>query len=114
MAKKKWTAGDIVVLILQVIAPVAAIVFTCFLPQGQALTSDVKLAIIGAGIVVPIIILQFSVILGQNKSGSDVQELNVEVKDISDRINHISPVLEQVFLAGNDRAKRFVYRRWKR
>lgn len=111
MAKKKWTAGDIITLILQIAVPVSAIVFTCFIPQGQSLSPDIRLAIVGVGIAVPIIILQYSVIIGQNKSESDVQELNGAVKDISERINHISPVLERVFLAGNDRAQRFVYRR---
>jgi hypothetical protein len=111
MAKKKWTGGDIVTLVLQVLAPVAAIVFTCLLPKGQALSADIKLAIIGAGIAIPIIIMQFSIIVGQNKSESDITGLSVNVNDISDKINHISPILEQVFLAGNDRAKRFVYRR---
>lgn len=111
MTKKKWTVGDVLTLILQVAAPVTAIAFTCFIPKGQALSVDIKLAIVVAAIAIPLIILQYSVIIGQNKSESDVQELKGDVEDISDRINHISPILEQVFLAGNDRAKRFVYRR---
>lgn len=122
MTKIKWTVEDYVILGLQIAAPVVAILVTVVIPQGQQLSDEIKLAIVGAGIVIPIIALQYSVIIGQNKSETDIQELNIinkvnsdkidcTSKDISDKINHISPVLEQVFLVGNDRAKRFVYRR---
>jgi hypothetical protein len=108
---KKWSKVDIFILVLQVIAPVTSIIITCFLPQGQALSADVKLAIVGAGIVIPIILLQITITTGQNKDENDIKEFEKSIDDISDKINHISPILEQVFLTGNDRAKRFVYRR---
>jgi len=68
MAKKKWTAGDILTLILQVVAPLSSIIFTGFIPEGQSLSPDIKLAIVGVGIAVPIVILQYSVIIGQKQS----------------------------------------------
>lgn len=112
---KKWSKVDMLVLFLQVLAPVSSIVITCFLPQGQALSADVKLAILGAGIVIPIILLQITVTTGQNKNENDLYDfdnkLEKSINDISDKVNKISPILEQVFLTGNDRAKRFVYRR---
>jgi hypothetical protein len=108
---KKWSREDIAVLVLQVIAPVASIVITCFLPQGKALATDVKLVIVSSGIVIPIILLQITVTIGQNKDETDIKNIDRSINDISGKINHISPILEQVFLTGNDRAKRFVYRR---
>lgn len=108
---KKWSKVEIFTLGLQVFAPVASIIITSLLPQGQALSVDAKLAIICAGIVIPIILLQITVVNGQNKDENDVQGLRISIDGISDKINHISPILETVFLTGNDRAKRFVYRR---
>lgn len=120
--KKKWSKVDIFVIFLQVMAPVISIIIAYFIPGGKALAPDVRLAIVGAGILIPIILLQISVTIGQNKVENDIKEIdnNISPKldqvfstanDISDKINHISPILEQVFLTGNDRAKRFVYRR---
>lgn len=109
--KMKWAAVDIFILFFQIVAPVASILVTCVYPQGMALSEDVKLAIIGAGIVVPIILLQFSVTVGQNKAENDLKRLEANVAEVTDKLSHISPILEQVFLSGNDRAKRFVYRR---
>jgi len=119
---RKWSKVDIFILILQVIAPVFTIIFTCAIPQGQALSADVKLVIICAGISMPIILLQISVTTGQNKNESDIKQLGKDIIDktakphqtienISEKLDHISPILERVFLTGNDRAKRFVYRR---
>lgn len=108
---KKWSGMDITVLILQVIAPVISIIFTCLIPQGKALPQDVRLAIVGTGILIPIILLQITVTIGQNKEENDIKKIDNNIEDISNKINHISPILEQVFLTGNDRAKRFVYRR---
>lgn len=108
---KKWSKVDIFILCVQVIAPVASIIITLIIPQGNALSADVKLAIVGAGIVIPIILLQIAVTTGQNKNENDINNIDKNIDDISGKINHISPILEQVFLTGNDRAKRFVYRR---
>lgn len=121
-ASNKWSKVDIVILALQIAAPVVAVAITSFIPQGIALSADVKLKIVGAGIVIPIILLQYSLTKGQNKNESDIRKLESDIsninqrfengiRDMSGKINHISPILEQVFLTGNDRAKRFVYRR---
>ena len=131
--RKKWTFWDIVVLVLEILSPIASLIITCFVPAGKALESDMRLLIIGAGISIPVILLQISVTQGQNKNESDIQKIDnglcVKINDISPvldqarkidnninelsvKMNHISPVLEQVFLTGNDRIQRFAYRRF--
>lgn len=109
---KKWTFWDIVVLVLEILSPLASIIITCFIPEGKELDSDMKLSIIGAGISIPVVLLQISITQGQNKSEKDIQNINDNVDELSEKINHISPVLEQVFLSGNDKIQRFAYRRF--
>ncbi len=109
---KKWTFWDVVVLVLEILSPLISIIITCFIPAGKGLDSDIRLSIIGAGICIPVVLLQISITQGQNKSESDIQEIGVSVIELSEKINHISPVLEQVFLTGNDRIQRFAYRRF--
>lgn len=109
---KKWALEDIVVLVLEVLSPIAAIIITCFIPYGKSLDSDMRLSIIGAGISIPIILLQISITQGQNKNENDIQKINNDVNQLSEKINHLSPVLEQVFLTSNDRIQRFAYRRF--
>lgn len=109
---KKWTFWDIVVLVLEILSPIVSLIITCFIPAGKALESDVKLLIIGAGISIPVVLLQISITQGQNKNESDIQKIDNDVNELSDKMNHISPVLEQVFLSGNDRIQRFAYRRF--
>lgn len=131
--RKKWDLGDYVVLGLEILSPVIAIIITCVVPAGKALDADVRLSIISTGIFIPILLLQISVTQGQNKSESDMQKIDdsiselskevshisfksdaicTTVNEVSGKVNHISPVLEQVFLSGNDRIQRFAYRRF--
>ena len=112
MMHKKWTFWDIVVLVFEILSPLTAIIITCFIPAGKELDSDVRLSIIGAGISIPIVLLQISITQGQNKSEGDIQKIDNSVNELSEKMNHISPVLEQVFLSGNDRIQRFAYRRF--
>ncbi len=109
--KIKWTAIDYIIIIITIIAPLASILIAYVLPQDKELSEDIKLAIIGAGIVIPIILLQFSVTVGQNKSENDLQKLETKMTEIAEIVKHVSPILEQVFMSENDRVKRFVYRR---
>ena len=109
---KKWTFWDIVVLALEILSPLMSIIITCFIPAGQELNSDMRLAIIGAGISVPVILLQISITQGQNKSENDVERIDIKISEVSEKMNHVSPVLEKVFLSGNDRIQRFAYRRF--
>jgi len=110
--RKKWTFWDIIVLILEILSPLAAIIITCFIPSGQSISPDNRLAIMGAGISIPVVLLQISITQGQNKAESDVQKLTDEVNDLTDKLNHINPVLEQAFISGNERLQRFAYRRF--
>lgn len=109
---KKWTFGDYFILVLEILSPLVGIIVTCFIPAGKELDSDMRLSIIGAGIFIPVVLLQFSITQGQNKSEMDILKMDNELKDLSEKVNHISPVLEQVFLSGNDRVQRFAYRRF--
>lgn len=109
---KKWTFWDIVVLVLEIVSPAASIIFTCFIPVGKELDSDNRLAIIGLGISIPIVLLQISITQGQNKTENDMHKVSSKVSEVSEKVNHISPILEQVFVSGNDRVKRFAYRRF--
>ncbi len=109
--KNKWNFIDILILVLELAIPIISIVITCVIPKGRELDSDIKLAIIGSGISIPIVMLQISVTVGQNSSDRCNSEMQSKMSNISEKLNHISPILEEVFLSQNDRIKRFVYRR---
>lgn len=108
---KKWNIVDFVILILEIISPILSVLTTCFLPSGQNMSEDVKVAIIGAGISIPIILLQFSLTSSQKNSEEQVQLLKSKIDELEDKINHVSPIFERVFASNNDRIKRFAYRR---
>lgn len=110
--RKKWTFWDIVVLALEILSPLISIIITCFTPIGQAVGSDNRLAIIGGGISIPVVLLQISLTQGQNKVENDVQQLADKINELSDKMNHINPVLERAFISGNERLQRFAYRRF--
>lgn len=109
--RKKWTLIDILVLFLEVIAPTVSILITCVVPNGQELSENEKLAIMSAGISIPVILLQISVTVGQNSNEKSIKENKESILEISEKLNHISPILENVFISDNERVKRFVYRR---
>lgn len=111
--RKKWSFWDIVVLVIEILSPLISIIITCFIPMSQQLDPDKRLAIIGAGISLPIVLLQISLTQGQNETGYNIQEVDKKIDIISEKTNHISPVLEQVFISGNDRVQRFAFRRFK-
>lgn len=91
--KNKWTFIDILVLCLEISIPIISIVITCAVPQGRALDSDIKLAIIGGGISIPIVLLQISVTVGQNSNDRCNDETKTEVMHLSEQLNHISPII---------------------
>lgn len=111
--RKKWTFWDIVILVLEIFSPLSSIIITCVIPAGQQLDSDSRLAIIGSGLSIPIILLQISITQGQNEIEKGIQNVDSRIKEISEKINHISPVMEQVLISGNERIKRFAYRRFE-
>lgn len=108
---KKWTVVDLIILILEIISPIISILTTCFFPSGQNMSDDVKVAIISAGISIPIILIQFSLTCSQKNSEEQVHLLESKIEELEDKINHVSPILERVFASNNDRIKRFAYRR---
>ncbi len=107
---KKWSIIDIIILIIEILAPTISILIAFFYSNDR-MTEDVKLAIISVGIVIPVILLQISVTVGQKKSEYDARVLELRMTEMQDKLNHVSPILEQVFKSGNTRIQRFVYRR---
>lgn len=66
--RKKWTFWDIIVLVLEILSPLAAILITCVIPEGRELDSDMRLAIIGAGISIPVVFFRFLSLKGKIKA----------------------------------------------
>lgn len=108
--------------IIQLLAPLFAALITCVFPSSKTLDPIQKVAIITAGIAIPIALMQTSISLGHLQSEKGIQDLRSSsennknalcnsIDDVADKINHMSPVLEKVFLSGNDRITRFAYRR---
>lgn len=109
--KNKWSKMDIFIVILEILAPVISLVITCILSEDGALSEDDKLAIICGGISIPIILLQFSVTNGQNFINRELGEVKKKIEELSTKMDHFSPIFEQVFITNNERIHRFVYRR---
>lgn len=109
---KKWAFWDIVTLILEIVSPLLSIIFTCVIPSGQNLDSELRLAIIGAGIAIPVVLVQISLTQGQNKTETDLNSVDRKVDELSEKMNHLNPILEHVFVSGNDILQRFAYRRF--
>lgn len=110
--RKKWKFWDIVILVLEILSPVVSVIITCFSPMGKELDNESRLAIISTGITIPILLLQISTTQGQNKIENDVQEVENKIDITTEKLNHINPILEQVFISSNERVKRFAFRRF--
>lgn len=108
---KRWGFIDVLMLLLQICAPVASIVVTFITNIGKEATPDVRLAILSAGIYIPVIILQITLTQNHKKSEDDFTKIDNKMDDLSDKINHISPIFEQIFESGNIRFQRFAYSR---
>ena len=126
MKKTKWSKEDKFLLLLQVFSFIVSVVVAC-VPENK-MTSTVKLAIICASINIPIIIVQLSLTIGQNKNESDMQELvsksdkrdrtiegNTtkvikEIDAINSKVSHIITLYE-ISSSKNERLKRFSDRR---
>jgi len=107
---KKWHATDILILAAQIVLPLLALLITWKAPTSS-IAEDTKLAIIGLGLLVPLILTQVSITVGQNKSEMSVQELERHLQKLDDRINHIHPTLETALHSKNDRVMRFALKR---
>lgn len=110
--QKKWNFWDIVILVLEIASPVISVIIVFLTPEAKEFDAELRLAIISAGISIPIVLLQISVTQGQNKIEGDVHELEIKIDEISEKLNHINPVLEEVFISSNERVKRFAFRRF--
>ena len=111
---KKWHAIDIFILALQIVLPLIAIVIAWKVPTGSGtgqISEDIKLSIVGLGLLVPLVLTQVSITVGQNKSETGAQEIERKIHDLHERVKHIDPMLERAFLSGNDRVLRFALRR---
>lgn len=108
---KRWSSIDVLMLLLQICAPVVSVIVTFIANVGKEATPDVRLAILSAGIYIPVIILQVTLTQNQKKSENDLANINNKIDNLSDKINHISPIFEQIFESGNIRFQRFAYSR---
>ncbi|MCL5029216.1 MAG: hypothetical protein M1480_09380 [Bacteroidetes bacterium] len=111
---KKWHLIDIVILSVQIIFPLVAILISLLFPTGAGsgqLDETTKLSVLGFGLIVPLILLQVSLTVGQNKSEKSSQDIEEKLHALTGMINHINPILERVFLSQNKRILRFSLRR---
>lgn len=106
---KKWSVTDIVVLTLEILTPIFSLATTIVF--GNKLTSDSKLAIIAAGVALPVAVMQISITNGQNKNDKEIEQLSKKLDNADEKISQISPIMERVFLSNNEMIKRFAYRR---
>jgi hypothetical protein len=109
-SRKKWQTTDVIALIIQIAFPVISIIIAIFLPSDQ-LPDNAKLAIIGLGILVPLIVNQISLTNGQNNTEFILSEIKNKLQQFDEKLSHINPLLENAFLSGNDRIIRFALRR---
>ena len=112
--KKKWHVVDIVMLIIQIVFPLVALFIAWIIPTGTGswqLSADIKLSLIGCGLLVPLIITQITIIVGQNKNEKSFLDVSKSIQQSDDKITHIHPILEKVFVSENERIMRFAFRR---
>jgi hypothetical protein len=114
--RKKWQLLDYILLIIQVLFPLITLLIAWLAPTANAtnpkgLSEDAKLAIIGLGILVPIIVQSVDMIKGQKETETSFSTLKENVQALEEKINHINPMLERAFFSGNDRVVRFALRR---
>ncbi len=112
MKNPKWTKWDIFILFLEIISVLVSII-VALIPEDKLLSST-KLTIICACIGLPIIILQASLTVGQNKTCEKISELTDSynsLKEEIDNITHYISPLFTIYSSQNERVRRFADRR---
>jgi hypothetical protein len=91
--------------VIEIAFPVIAIVINIFVETGSnkgQLPEDIKIAIIGIGLLAPIITFRLSINKHLQKNDDTIEDLKAQVA---------SPLLGRVFASKNNRMQRFVSRR---
>lgn len=107
----QWQLSDTISVIVQLAFPLIAILLVQFNPTVSAWSADLKISIIGVGLIAPIIILQITNCIAQNKNDSSAQSLEGRLVELDEKISHVNPMLERVFMSNNTRIMRFALRR---
>jgi|GEM_PF-1257112 len=117
----KWQASDYVSIVIQIALPLIAILVAWLVPTFVPATAtiaatpgipeDVKLAIMGLGLMTPLIVNQIAMTNDHTKSESSFQDVDAKLATLEERFAQMNPMLERAFLCGNDRVMRFAQRR---
>jgi hypothetical protein len=111
---RKWQAMDIVALVVQIVLPLIALFVAWRVPSGSGageLESDAKLSIIGLGLLVPLILNQITITIGQNRSDTSFQCVEDKLRALEEQLAQNNPMLEKAYLSKNERVLRFAIRR---
>lgn len=115
MKNQKWTKWDKFIVVIEMLSILTSI-FVALIPDDK-LASTIKLTIICACIGLPIVILQASLTVGQNKTGENFIKLNdshellkVELMDMNNRTQQVFSLFE-IYSSQNERVRRFADRR---
>lgn len=114
--RKKWSVMDYVLLGIQIVFPLITLLIAWLVPTSTTanptgLPEDTKLAIIGFGILVPLIVQSIDMTIGQKENDTSFSEVEENFRALDDKLSHVSPILERAFLTGNNRVMRFTIRR---
>lgn len=107
----KWQLSDTITVVVQIAFPLVAVLIVQFYPDASTWSEDTKLSILGLGLVVPIIIQQITNCIAQNKNELMAANIEGRMEDLDEKISHVDPMLERVFMSNNERIMRFAFRR---
>lgn len=108
MEEQKWTKWDKWLISIQIISIIVSIIIA-FVPEDK-LTATIKLTIICACIGIPILIVQITITVGQNRIESNILTLISTLKDATNQTTQIA-TLFQICTSQNERIRRFADRR---
>lgn len=112
---KKKNSHNKKLLALEIVSPIASIVLSIISATFNFWSVDIRVGIISCGIIIPIIILQFSTdnhFEEQEKHiTNEFSNLNNQVAEFSEILNPLSPMFEKIVFTKNDKLKNFALRR---
>ncbi len=103
----KWTLHDYLSLLIQVFIPLTTILIVLKYPNSETWTADVKLSILGLGLLSPMIIQQ----IGASNADRTNRKIEARLVEISQRLSRLDPTLEKALTSNNNRIVRFALRR---
>lgn len=108
MENQRWKKWDKWLLFIQ-IASVLTSIIVALIPE-ESLNASIKLTIICACIGAPIIVVQITVTVGQNKNEADMLKMISSLNDANNQTEQIA-TLFNIFSSQNERIRRFADRR---